>query len=111
MQAEHHQRTAAQGQSHDQDCPGADPVHKVSIVSRGRALGWTLQLPTEDKYNNSRSELMATMTVLMGGRTAEELVYNEMTTGASDDIERATNLAQSICSARARIRCMMSAES
>ncbi|HZQ57821.1 MAG TPA: ATP-dependent zinc metalloprotease FtsH [Acidimicrobiales bacterium] len=74
--------------------PLADPVHKVSIVSRGRALGWTLQLPTEDKYNNSRSELMATMTVLMGGRTAEELVYNEMTTGASDDIERATNLAR-----------------
>jgi cell division protease FtsH len=74
--------------------PLADPVHKVSIVSRGRALGWTLQLPTEDKYNNSRSELMASMTVLMGGRTAEELVYNEMTTGASDDIERATNLAR-----------------
>ncbi len=74
--------------------PLADPVHKVSIVSRGRALGWTLQLPTEDKYNNSRSELMATMTVLLGGRTAEELVYNEMTTGASDDIERATNLAR-----------------
>jgi cell division protease FtsH len=74
--------------------PLADPVHKVSIVSRGRALGWTLQLPTEDKYNNSRSELMATMTVLMGGRSAEELVYNEMTTGASDDIERATNLAR-----------------
>jgi len=74
--------------------PLADPVHKVSIVSRGRALGWTLQLPTEDKYNNSRSELMAVMTVLMGGRTAEELVYNEMTTGASDDIERATNIAR-----------------
>src|SRR3984957_4850866 len=74
--------------------PLADPVHKVSIVSRGRALGWTLQLPTEDKYNNSRSELMASMTVLLGGRTAEELVYNEMTTGASDDIERATNLAR-----------------
>ncbi|HEY2429285.1 MAG TPA: ATP-dependent zinc metalloprotease FtsH [Acidimicrobiales bacterium] len=74
--------------------PLADPVHKVSIVSRGRALGWTLQLPTEDKYNNSRSELMATMAVLMGGRTAEELVYNEMTTGASDDIERATNIAR-----------------
>ncbi len=74
--------------------PLADPVHKVSIVSRGRALGWTLQLPTEDKYNNSRSELMATMAVLMGGRTAEELVYEEQTTGASDDIERATNIAR-----------------
>jgi cell division protease FtsH len=74
--------------------PSADPVHTVSIVSRGRALGWTLQLPTEDKYNNSRTELMATMAVLMGGRTAEELVYNEQTTGASDDIERATNIAR-----------------
>ena len=74
--------------------PLADPVHKVSIVSRGRALGWTLSLPTEDKYNNSRSELMATMAVLMGGRTAEELVYHEQTTGASDDIERATNIAR-----------------
>ncbi|MHB8466422.1 MAG: ATP-dependent zinc metalloprotease FtsH, partial [Acidimicrobiales bacterium] len=74
--------------------PLADPVHKVSIVSRGRALGWTLQLPLEDKYNNSRSELQATMAVLMGGRTAEELVYDEQTTGASDDIERATNIAR-----------------
>jgi len=74
--------------------PLADPVHKVSIVSRGRALGWTLQLPTEDKYNNSRSELMAKMAVLMGGRTAEELVYDEQTTGASDDIEQATTLAR-----------------
>jgi cell division protease FtsH len=74
--------------------PLADPVHKVSIVSRGRALGWTLSLPTEDKYNNSRSELMATMAVLMGGRTAEEIVYDEQTTGASDDIERATTIAR-----------------
>jgi cell division protease FtsH len=74
--------------------PLADPVHKVSIVSRGRALGWTLQLPLEDKYNNSRSELLATMAVLMGGRTAEELVYNEQTTGASDDIDRATTIAR-----------------
>jgi cell division protease FtsH len=74
--------------------PLADPVHKVSIVSRGRALGWTLQLPVEDKYNNSRSELLATMAVLMGGRTAEELVYDEQTTGASDDIERCTNIAR-----------------
>jgi cell division protease FtsH len=74
--------------------PMADPVHKVSIVSRGRALGWTLQLPTEDKYNNSRSELLATMAVLMGGRTAEEIVFGEQTTGASDDIERATNIAR-----------------
>ena len=74
--------------------PLADPVHKVSIVSRDRALGWTLQLPIEDKYNNSRSELTAVMAVLMGGRTAEELVYNEQTTGASDDIERATTIAR-----------------
>jgi cell division protease FtsH len=74
--------------------PLADPVHKVSIVSRGRALGWTLSLPTEDKYNNSRSELQATMAVLMGGRTAEEIVFGEQTTGASDDIERATSIAR-----------------
>jgi cell division protease FtsH len=74
--------------------PLADPVHKVSIVARGRALGWTLSLPVEDKYNNSRSELLALMAVMMGGRTAEEVVYDEQTTGASDDIERATEIAR-----------------
>jgi cell division protease FtsH len=73
---------------------GTDPIHKVSIVSRGRALGWTLSLPTEDKYLRTRSELEDTMAMLLGGRTAEELVFGEITTGASDDIERCTDIAR-----------------
>jgi len=73
---------------------GTDPIHKVSIVSRGRALGWTLALPTEDKYLKSRSELVDTLTMLLGGRSAEELVFGEPTTGASDDIERCTEIAR-----------------
>jgi cell division protease FtsH len=75
---------------------GTDPIHKVSIVSRGRALGWTLALPTEDKYLKTRSELIDTMTMLLGGRTSEELVFGEPTTGASDDIERCTEIARSM---------------
>jgi cell division protease FtsH len=75
---------------------GTDPIHKVSIVSRGRALGWTLALPTEDKYLKTRSELVDTMTMLLGGRTAEELVFGEPTTGASDDIERCTEVARAM---------------
>jgi cell division protease FtsH len=75
---------------------GTDPIHKVSIVSRGRALGWTLALPTEDKYLKSRSELVDTMTMLLGGRTAEELVFGEPTTGASDDIERCSEIARAM---------------
>ena len=62
--------------------PNADPVHKVSIVARGRALGWTLALPIEDRYIVSRSELTDQLAVLMGGRTAEELMFLEPTTGA-----------------------------
>jgi len=73
---------------------GTDPIHKVSIVSRGRALGWTLALPTEDKYLRTRSELADTMAMLLGGRTAEEIVFGEITTGASDDIERCTDIAR-----------------
>jgi cell division protease FtsH len=75
---------------------GTDPIHKVSIVARGRALGWTLALPEQDKYLKSRSELVDTMTMLLGGRTAEELVFGEPTTGASDDIERCTEIARSM---------------
>ena len=75
---------------------GTDPIHKVSIVSRGRALGWTLALPTEDKYLKTRGELIDTMTMLLGGRTAEELIFGEPTTGASDDIERCTDIARSM---------------
>jgi cell division protease FtsH len=75
---------------------GTDPIHKVSIVSRGRALGWTLALPTEDKYLKTRTELIDTMTMLLGGRTAEELVFGDITTGASDDIERCTEIARAM---------------
>ncbi|MGH9210780.1 MAG: ATP-dependent zinc metalloprotease FtsH [Acidimicrobiales bacterium] len=73
---------------------GTDPIHKVSIVSRGRALGWTLALPTEDKYLRTKGELVDQMTMMLGGRTAEELVFGEPTTGASDDIERCTEVAR-----------------
>ncbi len=73
--------------------PNADPVHKVSIVSRGHALGYTLQLPTEDKYLTSRSEILNRLAVLLGGRCAEELVFNEITTGASDDLQKASSYA------------------
>jgi cell division protease FtsH len=73
---------------------GTDPIHKVSIVARGRALGWTLALPLEDKYLRTRSELEDSMAMLLGGRTAEELVFGEITTGASDDIERCTDIAR-----------------
>ncbi|HVE46922.1 MAG TPA: ATP-dependent zinc metalloprotease FtsH [Acidimicrobiales bacterium] len=76
--------------------PNADPVHKVSIVARGRALGWTLSLPTEDKYIVSRSELRDQLGVLLGGRTAEELIFSEITTGAANDIEKATEIARAM---------------
>jgi cell division protease FtsH len=76
--------------------PHADPVHKVSIVARGRALGWTLALPTEDKYMVSRSELRDQLAVLMGGRTAEELIFEEITTGAANDIEKASEIARAM---------------
>jgi cell division protease FtsH len=76
--------------------PHADPVHKVSIVARGRALGWTLSLPLEDKYIVSRSELRDELAVLMGGRTAEELIFEEPTTGAQNDIEKATDIARAM---------------
>ncbi len=73
--------------------PNTDPVHKVSIVSRGHALGYTLQLPTEDKYLTSRSEILNRLAVLLGGRCAEELVFNEITTGAADDLSKASAYA------------------
>jgi cell division protease FtsH len=74
--------------------PGRDPVHKISIIPRGRALGFTLVLPTEDRLLMTRHQLAAEMAMLMGGRTAEELTFNDPTTGAYDDIERATNIAR-----------------
>ncbi|HEY5975550.1 MAG TPA: AAA family ATPase, partial [Geobacteraceae bacterium] len=74
--------------------PGADPVHKVSIIPRGRALGVTMQLPIEDKHSYSRESLLDRIAVLMGGRAAEELIFKTTTTGAGNDIERATELAR-----------------
>jgi cell division protease FtsH len=74
--------------------PLCDPVHKVSIISRGMALGWTLSLPEEDKYLVSRAELMDRIAGMLGGRVAEEIVYSDMTSGAEDDIQRATQLAR-----------------
>jgi cell division protease FtsH len=74
--------------------PNADPVHKVSIVARGQALGYTLNLPTEDKFLVTRSELIDQLAMLLGGRTAEEIVFDEPTTGAQNDIQRATRIAK-----------------
>ncbi|HEX3623512.1 MAG TPA: ATP-dependent zinc metalloprotease FtsH [Acidimicrobiales bacterium] len=76
--------------------PDADPIHKISIIARGRALGWTLALPTEDKYLTSRSALRDQLAMLLGGRTAEELIFEDPTTGASNDIERATQIARAM---------------
>ncbi|MBI9079801.1 MAG: cell division protein FtsH, partial [Pseudodesulfovibrio sp.] len=76
--------------------PGTDPVHKVSIIPRGRALGITMQLPGEDRHNYSKEFLLNNLVVLMGGRVAEELVLNQLTTGASNDIERATKTAHNM---------------
>lgn len=76
--------------------PDTDPVHKVTIIPRGRALGVTMQLPTEDRYSHDRDSILATIAVLMGGRIAEEVFMNQMTTGASNDFERATELARNM---------------
>ena len=74
--------------------PKTDPVHKVTIIPRGRALGLTMQLPTEDRYSQDRIRLLNTIAVLFGGRIAEEIFMNQMTTGASNDFQRATDLAR-----------------
>ncbi len=75
--------------------PNTDPVHKVSIIARGAAaLGYTLQLPTEDKYLTKESEILETLCVLLAGRAAEEVVFNELSTGAQNDLERVTKLAR-----------------
>jgi cell division protease FtsH len=71
-----------------------DPVHKITIVSRGQALGLTISLPTEDKYLTTRSALMHQMAMTLGGRAAEELVFHEVTTGAANDIEKVTSTAK-----------------
>jgi cell division protease FtsH len=74
--------------------PNADPVHKVSIIPRGMALGVTMQLPEADRYSHTRDYLEGQIAILMGGRIAEEMFLNHITTGASNDIERATELAR-----------------
>ncbi len=77
--------------------PHADPVHRISIVPRGvAALGYTLQLPTEDRYLMTRSELMDKLAVLLGGRAAEETIYQEVSTGAQNDLEQATEIARAM---------------
>jgi cell division protease FtsH len=74
--------------------PGSDPLHKVTIIPRGRALGLTMQLPTEDKYTYRKQYVEAQIAILMGGRVAEELTQEDITTGAGNDIERATEMAR-----------------
>ncbi len=76
--------------------PNADPIHKVSIIARGNALGWTLALPEKDKVLRSQSELHDEMAMLLGGRVAEEIIFGEATTGAANDIERVTAIARSM---------------
>jgi cell division protease FtsH len=74
--------------------PKCDPVHKVTIIPRGRALGLTMQLPSEDRYSMDKNRILDTLAVLFGGRIAEEIFMNQMTTGASNDFERATDMAR-----------------
>jgi cell division protease FtsH len=76
--------------------PNTDPVHKVTIIPRGRALGVTMQLPEEDRYSHDRDSLLSRIAVLMGGRIAEEVFMNQMTTGAANDFEKATELARNM---------------
>jgi cell division protease FtsH len=73
---------------------GADPVHKVSIIPRGQALGVTMSLPEEDRFMMSRSQLMAQLSMMLGGRAAESVIFDEVTTGASNDLERVTAMAR-----------------
>ena len=75
-------------------CPAPIPIHKVTIIPRGRALGLTMQLPVDEKYTHSKDFLEKRICILFGGRVAEKLVFNEITTGAGNDMERATDLAR-----------------
>ena len=76
--------------------PGTDPVHKITILPRGRALGYTMVLPDEDKYSVTRSEMLDQLAYMMGGRAAEEMVFHDPTTGAGNDIEKATSVARAM---------------
>lgn len=76
--------------------PNTDPVHKVTILPRGRALGYTMVLPDEDRYSTTRNEMLDQLAYALGGRAAEEMVFHDPTTGASNDIEKATNIARAM---------------
>lgn len=76
--------------------PGMDPVHKISIVSRGRAAGYTLKLPTEDRHLHSRTYFLGEIAVALGGYVAEKLVFGDLTTGASDDLQKASDIARGL---------------
>src|SRR5207342_3541522 len=76
--------------------PGTDPVHKITILPRGRALGYTMVLPDEDKYSQTRSEMLDKLAYMLGGRAAEEMVFHDPTTGAANDIEKATTVARAM---------------
>ena len=76
--------------------PGTDPVHKITILPRGRALGYTMVLPDEDKYSQTRSEMLDQLAYMLGGRAAEEMVFHDPTTGAGNDIDKATSLARAM---------------
>ena len=76
--------------------PGNDPVHKITIMPRGRALGYTMVLPDQDKYSTTRSEMLNQLAYMLGGRAAEELIFHDPTTGAANDIEKATSVARSM---------------
>ena len=76
--------------------PGNDPVHKITIMPRGRALGYTMVLPDQDKYSTTRSEMLNQLAYMLGGRAAEELIFHDPTTGAANDIEKATAVARSM---------------
>ena len=97
---EHERRVVAYHEAGHALCaellPGVDRVHKISIVPRGRALGYTLNLPDEDRYLKTREELIDYMTVLLGGRAAEEIVFGAVTTGASDDLQRVAEISRSM---------------
>ncbi len=76
--------------------PGTDPVHKITILPRGRALGYTMVLPEQERYSTTRSEMQNQLAYMLGGRSAEELIFHDPTTGASNDIEKATSLARAM---------------
>ena len=97
MPEEEHRNTAYHESGHAlvaRLMPKTDPVHKVTIIPRGRALGLTMQLPSEDRYSMDKIRILSTIAVLFGGRIAEEIFMGQMTTGASNDFERATDMAR-----------------